>query len=311
MPTHHVLDASPETVHWGYFDAELAPVLEVESGDTVTLRSVSGTPRNLPGPGFHVPPELLEIHKSVQPKLPGHIVTGPVAVKGAKPGQVLQVDIIDVKPRQDWGYNYSAPLKGGLPDDVTETHQIIIKVDSEAWEAELPWGLRLPLAPFFGVMGTGPRPEWGMVSTIQPRANGGNLDNKELVAGTTLFLPVFVEGALFSAGDGHGRQGDGEVNVTAIEMALEGQFRLTARDDMELDAPMAETPTHYLTMAFHEDLDIAARDALRRMIGVITSRTNLSWGDAYALCSLACDLRVTQIVNGNKGVHAMLKKEWV
>ena len=135
-----------------------------------------------------------------------------------------------------------------------------------------------------------------------------NMDNKELIAGTTLYLPIFVDGANFSAGDGHGCQGDGEVCVTAIETALEGTFRLTVRDDMSITLPYAENETHIITMAFDEDLDDAAKEALRQMIGLITQRTNLSKAQAYSLCSLTADLRVTQIVNGNKGIHAIIPK---
>ena len=231
--THH-LPASVSTVHWGYFDAKLAPVLEVASGDTITLDSVSGGPVTLPGEGFHVPPELLEIHDKVPHKMIGHMLTGPVHVKGAKPGQVLQVDILDVGLRQDWGYNFVRPLSGGLPGEFHETTQMTIRLHEDSNEGELPWGTRLPLRPFFGVMGCAPPPAWGMISSIQPRAHGGNMDNKELIAGTTLYLPIFVEGANFSAGDGHGCRGDGEACVTAIETALKGGFRLTVRDDMSL-----------------------------------------------------------------------------
>ncbi|WP_417729589.1 acetamidase/formamidase family protein, partial [Roseovarius sp.] len=289
----HMLKSSPETVHWGFFDAGLEPALTVASGEEVTIQSISGDTPVLPGEGYTVLPEHQAVIDQVRPGLPGHILTGPVYVEGAKPGHVLQVDILDVKVRQDWGFNYSAPLKGALPDDFDEVTLSIIAIDTERNIGRLPWGLELPLNPFFGVMGVAPPPVWGRVSTIQPRANGGNLDNKELVAGTTLYLPVFVEGALFSAGDGHGAQGDGEVCVTAIETALEGRFRLTVRDDMSLTLPRAETPDHFITMAFNEDLDEAGRDALRQMLDLITARTNRSRAEAYMLCSLAADLRVT------------------
>lgn len=304
----HVLNSSPETVHWGFFDAGLEPALTVASGDEVTIQSISGDKAVLPGAGFTVLPEHQAVIEQCRPGLPGHILTGPVYVEGAKPGHVLQVDILDVKVRQDWGFNYSAPLKGALPNDFDEVTLSIIAIDAERNIGRLPWGLELPLSPFFGVMGVAPPPVWGRVSTIQPRVNGGNLDNKELVAGTTLYLPVFVEGALFSAGDGHGAQGDGEVCVTAIETALEGRFRLTVREDISLTLPRAETPDHFITMAFNEDLDEAGRDALRQMLDLITAATSLSRAEAYMLCSLAADLRVTQMVNGNKGIHVMLSK---
>ncbi len=153
-------------------------------------------------------------------------------------------------------------------------------------------------------------PAWGAISTAPPRKNGGNLDNKELVAGTTLYLPIFVEGALFSAGDGHGAQGDGEVSINAVETGLTGTFRLTVRDDMKLEWPMAETPTHMITMAFDPDLDDCVVIALRTMIDLLGARAGLDRYQAYTLCSLAADLRITQVVNGNKGVHVMLDKRY-
>lgn len=303
------LTASPETCAWGYFDATLRPVLEVRSGETVVVETVSGGPDHIPsaGSGFRIPPELLDIHARSPRQLPGHILTGPIAVAGAKPGHVLEVQILDVKLRQDWGWNLIRPLSGTLPDDFPNARTEIIPLDREAMTARLSWGLDLPLRPFFGVMGVAPPSNWGRISSIQPRAHGGNIDNKELVPGTTLFLPVFVEGALFSCGDGHAAQGDGEVCVTAIETALEGTFRLVLREDMALTRPRALTPTHLVTMGLHEDLDRCAEIALRDMIDWIVERAGLSREDAYMLCSLAGDLRITQTVNGNKGVHMMME----
>ena len=243
--------------------------------------------------------------------VPGHILTGPVAVAGAEPGDVLEVDILDVQLRQDWGYNLIRPLAGTLPDDFHETRLLNIPLDRERMVGRMPWGLDLPLAPFFGVMGTAPPPAWGMISTAPPRRNGGNLDNKELVAGTTLYLPIFVEDALFSVGDGHGVQGDGEVCITAVETGLTGTFRLTVRDDMRLEWPMAETPTHMITMAFDPDLDDCVVIALRQMLDLICARAGLDRYQAYSLASLTADLRVTQVVNGNKGIHVMLDKRYL
>jgi acetamidase/formamidase len=174
--------------------------------------------------------------------------------------------------------------------------------------ARLPWGTEVPLRPFFGVLGVAPPPAWGRVSSIQPRAHGGNMDNKELVAGATLFLPIWNEGALFSAGDGHAVQGDGEVCLTALETCMTGTFELIVRKDMSLAMPRAETPEHYITMGMNEDLDDAAKQALRDMIVLIRECANLGAEDAYTLCSLTADLRITQLVDGNKGVHAMLPK---
>lgn len=308
--TRHELNASVETCHWGYFDATLPPVLTIQNGDAVTIRTVSGGANVLPPDGFHVPPELLEIHEKSERLLPGHILTGPVAIEGAMPGDVLEVRIKDVRLRQDWGWNMIRPLSGTLQDDFHEERLMNIPLDLDKNIAKLPWGLDLPLAPFFGVMGVAPPAAWGRIGTIVPRLMGGNLDNKELVAGSTLYLPVFTEGALFSCGDGHGAQGDGEVNVTAIETALEGDFEFAIRRDITLKTPRAETPTHLITMGLDPDLDQCVVQALRDMIVLLGETAGLSREDAYTLCSLAADLRVTQTVNGSKGVHCMIAKEF-
>jgi len=311
--THHRLDAAPETVHWGYFDAARKPLLTIENGDAVTISTVSGVPAQMPPKDspFKLPKALADIHAAQTQRLPGHICTGPVAVRGAKAGMTLEVEIQSIELNYDWGYNMIRPMTGALPDDFSEMRVIHIPLDRQRMTGRLPWGLDIPLRPFFGVMGVAPPAGWGVVSTIQPRRNGGNMDNKELVAGTTLYLPIHIDGAMFSVGDGHGAQGDGEVNVNAIETGLVGTFRLNYRSDMPLEWPMAETPTHMITMAFHPDLDEAAVIALRTMIKLIGARGGLSREDAYTLCSLAADLRVTQIVNQYKGIHIMLDKKYL
>jgi len=305
---HHRLRSTPDTVHWGWFDAALPHVLAIESGDRVTVESLSGGPSNLPGDGFHVPPELLEVHAKSQRRMPGHILTGPIAVRGARPGDALEVRIIDVALRQDWGYTAVRPLAGALPGDIESGEQIISRLDRETQTALLPWGLRIPLRPFFGVMGVAPPASWGAISSIQPRAHGGNLDNTLLVPGSTLYLPVFVAEAGFSVGDGHAVQGDGEVCVTAIETALTGTFEIHVRKDLRLDYPAAETPTHLITMGMDPDLDTAARDALRRMVGRVERETGLTRNRAFMLMSLVADVRVTQLVNEHKGIHVMMPK---
>jgi acetamidase/formamidase len=310
MPHHH-LHSSPETCHWGFFEAKLKPVLTIESGDEVTIDTVTGGPDVVPDRSkFHVPPELADIHARSERMVPGHILTGPVAVAGAEPGDVLEVDILDVQLRQDWGYNLIRPLAGTLPDDFHETRILNIPLDRERMVGRMPWGLDLPLKPFFGVMGVAPPPAWGRITTVMPRAHGGNMDNKELKPGTTVYFPVFNEGGLFSVGDGHGVQGDGEVCVTALETALTGTFRLVLRKDLRFELPRAETPSHHITMGFNEDLDDAAKTALRQMITLIGERLALPPEDAYMFCSLAVDMRVTQLVDGNKGIHAMLPKRY-
>ena len=308
----HRLDAAPDTVHWGFFDAALKPLITVDSGDTVTFSTVSGQPTQMPKTeaGLTVPSALTAIHKCLQPKLGGsHILTGPVAVRSARAGQVLEVRIKKIDLHYDWGYNTIRPLAGALPYDFKAMRVIHIPLDKARMIGTLPWGLELPLKPFFGIMAVAPPAAWGALSTQPPRKNGGNIDNKELTAGTTLYLPIHTDGALFSCGDGHGAQGDGEVCVNAIETGLIGTFQLIVRDDMALEWPMAETPTHVMTMGFDPDLDDCVVIALRDMIKLICRRTNLSREDAYTLCSLAADLRVTQVVNGSKGIHVMLEKK--
>jgi acetamidase/formamidase len=252
---------------------------------------------------------LSAIHARVPQRLGPHIMTGPIAVHGAKAGQVLEVRIKSIALHYDWGYNAIRPLAGALPDDFAATRLIHIPLDRARMTGRLPWGLELPLKPFFGVMVVAPPRAWGAIGSPPPRRNGGNMDNKELMAGSTLYLPIHVDGALFSVGDGHGVQGDGEVCITAIETGLVGTFELHVRDDFTLQWPMAETPNEFITMGFDPDLDDAAVIALRNMLDLICARTNLSREDAYTLCSLAADLRVTQVVNGSKGIHVVLKKE--
>jgi acetamidase/formamidase len=308
LANHHVL-SSPQTCQWGFLDAASEPVASIASGDCVTIDTVSGAPGHVPTSGeFLIPPELLEIHRSVRQGPGPHIPTGPVFVEGAEPGDVLEVHILDVKCRQNWGLNISRPLAGALPYDFPEKHVNTISLDLARDVARTTWGLELPLAPFFGIMAVAPPPAWGRVSSIMPRAFGGNLDNKELVAGTILYLPVFVPGALFTCGDGHGAQGDGEVNVNAIETALQGKFRLTVRKDLSFTSPRAETPEFLITMGMDPDLDQCAVMALRDMIDWVSQITGLKKEDAYAFCSIACDMRVTQIVNGCKGIHIMARK---
>ena len=308
MANSLTIDASPETVHWAFFDAALSPVATIESGDTLTLNTVSGGPDILPDNSFEILPEHLEIHDKVTPGGAGHIMTGPVAIRGAQPGDMVEVRILDVSLRTDWGWNRIRPLSGTLPEDFPTLTLNHLRLDREKMVGQMPWGVDLPLSPFFGVMGVAPAPEWGRITSIIPRAHGGNLDIKALGAGTTLYLPVFNDGALFSAGDGHAVQGDGEVNGTAIETCLSGTFQLILHKNTPIAMPRAENETDYFTIGIDPSLDNAAKQALREMIALIHEKTNLSKEDAYMLCSLAADLRISQTVNVHKGVHVMLKK---
>jgi len=308
MAEHHTLQANPETVAWGYWDATREPVLRINSGDRVTLHSISGGPEDLPTDHSIVVPEQLEIHARCERGPGPHFLTGPIWVNGAEPGDTLEVRILDIQLRDEWGWNLIEPLLGTLPEDFPNRRHLVLPIDRTARSATLPWGIDIPLEPFFGNFGVAPPPNYGRITSTIPREHGGNLDNKNLVSGTTTYFPVWNDGALFSAGDGHAVQGHGEVCLTAIETGMTGTFELIVRKDLKLTFPRAESPTHLISMGLNEDLDDAAKQALREMINWITELTNLSREDAYTLCSLAGDLHVTQLVDVNKGVHCVLPK---
>lgn len=311
--THHI-DWRPENLFWGYFDAMTPPVLEIDSGDEVILDCLPACMMEdlPPGHAQVLPAHLEALAAHADRPGPGpHFMTGPVHVRGAMPGDVLQVDILEATPMQDWGFTAIMPWLGALPEEFTTYQRQFLSIDRQAGTCTVPWGLTMPLEPFFGILAVAPPRAWGRIGSPQPRAHGGNMDNKELQVGTTLYLPVHEEGALFSAGDGHGRQGDGEVSIAAVETALRGRFRLTVRKDMSLPGPYAESPTHLISMGFHESLDEAMRRAVRQMVGLVSDQAGISRDDAYMLLSLAGDLRITQVVDGEKGVHMMMRKDWL
>ena len=312
MAERHEIPPSPDAMVWGYLEASRPPVLEIASGDTVTLHSFpAGGVETLPADRQLVDPDYLAALATL-PQGPGpHFVTGPVHVRGAEPGDTLQVDILDVKVRQDWGFAAILPLLGTLPEEFTDYEIVHALLDHARNVAIMPWGTELPLAPFFGILATAPPATWGRVGTPVPRAFGGNMDNKELRPGSTLYLPVFNKGALFYAGDGHALQGDGEVSITALETGVTGAFRLTVRKDMSLRWPFAETATHLMSIGLDEDLDDAAKQAVREMVMHICARSDLTRNQAYMLCSLAGNLRVTQLVDGNKGIHMLFPKAYL
>jgi acetamidase/formamidase len=296
-------------VHTGFFDSTIAPVLTIESGDTVNLSTMMLMDGQLRG-GMTFE-ELLALRRGyVDRKVGGHTLTGPIFVVGAEPGDVLEVRIGRLVP-VDFGVNYHLPGHmgiGGLPEDFPTGRIKTFELDRERLETVFAPGVMLPLAPFLGVMGVAPKPGERRPAAI-PDYFGGNIDNKELKEGASLFLPVSVRGALFSAGDAHAVQGDGEVNVTAIETALEeAVLQFIVRKDMRLQRPLAETPTHWITMGFHPDLDEAAKMALRDAIRFLVEVKGLAPDEAYAFASVAVDLHVTQIVDTNKGIHAMIPK---
>jgi len=304
----HELIADVGTVHRGVFDASLPPALTISPGDTVLVTTLSGT--ELPGPqsGFTVSAQHRNVLARVPEGIGPHFMTGPIAVSGAVPGDELVVEILAMELEQDWGWNAIRPGKGALPDDFEQGRTVHIGIDRLRRIVTMPWGLELQARPFFGVIGVAPRPEDGPQTSVIPRDFGGNIDNKNLGAGAILHLPVFNPGALLSVGDGHALQGDGEVCLTAVETGLRGALRIGLAKSTGAARPWAETPSHWITMSFDEDLDRAAQNALREMIKLIAARSSLSRADAYTLCSVAADVHVTQLVNVNKGAHVMLEK---
>jgi acetamidase/formamidase len=310
MSAHHKLLAGVATVHRGVFDAAIAPVLKIESGDVVEITTLSGAVEDLPGANsaFTVSAAHKDVLGNVAPGEGPHFMTGPIAVSGAMPGDELIVDILAMELGDDWGWNLTRAGKGTLPDDFPETRRIHVGIDRTRGVVKMPWGLEIPVAPFFGVIGVAPPRADGRLTSVIPRAWGGNIDNKNLGAGARLHLPVFNAGALLSTGDGHAIQGDGEVCLTAIETGLRGTLRLTVAKGTGIAQPWAETPTYFITMAFDRDLDIAVDSAVREMVKLIVRVGRLSGADAYTLCSIAADVHVTQLVNINKGAHVMLAK---
>jgi acetamidase/formamidase len=309
----HKLRVSPETLAWGHYWAGAKPVLSVKSGDVVEVQTVSGNPANLERAGLpadQLAPELLKLYSSVpgEARGPGgHLLTGPIAIEGAQPGDVLEVRIREIRLDVPYAYN-SMGRNGFLADVFKQGTTKIIPLDRQRMLARFAPGIDLPLKPFFGSMGVAPPESAGKINSAPPGIHAGNLDNKELVAGTTLYIPVHVPGALFEVGDGHAGMGNGEVDITALETSLTGVFQFVVRKDMHLKWPRAETPTHYITMGLDPDLTQAARLAALETIDFLESEKKLSREEAYMLTSVAVDLEITQLVDGTKGVHAMIPK---
>ena len=305
----HKLVVTAATAQRDFLDASIPPLLTIESGDTVVMNTIMLMGNQLRC-GISLP-EIAALRKGYSDrKEVAPTLSGPIFVKGAEPGDVLEVRIKKLVPI-DCGVNYHYPgsmKRGGLFEDFPNGQVKTFRFDPQKKETTFSPGIVIPLRPFLGRMGVAPKPGERKAGSA-PHYCGGNLDNKELVSGTTLFLPVSVKGALFATGDAHAVQGDGEVNVTAIETALEeAVLEFVVRKDLKLELPMAETPTHWITMGFHEDLNEATKIALREAIQFIAKTKGLTRDDAYSLASLAVDLRVTQIVNGTKGIHAMIPK---
>jgi acetamidase/formamidase len=313
-PKTHRLETTPSTVAYGYYWSEAPPVLRIASGDIIDVDTLlTNTPQGLQRAGVaeeKIQASLRSVVEEVtgERRGPGgHILTGPVYVEGAQPGDVLEVNVLSIDLALDYGYN---GCSGFLPDNCDKALPAkIIALDRKTMTAEFLPGIVIPLRPFFGSMGVAPAADAGRVSSNPPGRHAGNLDNRELVAGSTLYIPVFVPGALFEVGDGHAAQGDGEVDQTAIETSLRGRLRLTVRKDMKLAWPRAETPTDYISMATDPDLTIATRGAIQEMIDFLAAEKHLTQHQAYQLVSIAGNVAVTQLVDKpNHGVHVRLPK---
>jgi acetamidase/formamidase len=312
-PGIHELPLQPAHVHWGYYDARVPPALRVASGDRVRVETmVAGGLQRLRLAGVSeadIPESLKAVERLVTERGPGaHPMSGPIFVAGAEPGDTLEIRILAIEFLHPFGVNAFSPGGGVLPDDFPYAHLRLLRWRPGADRVEFRPGVTLPLAPFFGSIGVAPPPLVGRISSRPPGWHGGNLDNKDLVAGSVLYLPVHVSGALLSIGDGHALQGDGEVTGTALETSLRGTFEVRVRKGQRLRWPRAETPTHYIAMGFNEDLDEATRLATREMVDFLAAEKNLPREEAYMLCSLAADLHVTQAVDATKGVHASIPK---
>ena len=313
-PRTHRLEATPDTVAYGYYWAEAKPALRIASGDIIDVDTLlTNTPTGLARAG--VPDDKIQASlKAIvagvtgDRKGPGgHILTGPVFVEGAEPGDVLEVKILSIDFQIDYGYN---GCSGIIPENCDRSvASRIIPINRKAMTAEYVRGIVIPLEPFFGSMGVAPAPELGRVSSNPPGRHAGNLDNKELVVGSALYIPVFAKGALFEIGDGHGAQGDGEVDQTAIETSLRGRLQLTVRKDMKLIWPRAETATDYISMATDPDLAVATKTAIQEMVDFLAATKNLTKHQAYQVVSLAGNVAVTQLVDKpNVGVHVRMPK---
>jgi acetamidase/formamidase len=311
-PKVHELKASAQTVHRGFFDASLKPVLTINSGDIVRIETATGNPRyfeKLGVPKEKIPQELYAIYEGVEGTARGdHTLNGPIYVNGAQSGDMLEVRIRSIDLRLPIAGQGFVPNRGLLTEDFPNGKDRVLWLDLKKKTTEYAPGVVVPLKPFWGVIGVAPPRSMGRVPSGPPNIFGGNMDNRDLVGGATLYLPVFEPGALLSIGDGHAAQGYGEVCLSAIETSLKGEIQVILHKNKSLKQPRAETPTHYMTMGLHQDLDEAAKIATREMLDWIVQLKGLNRDDAYMLASSAMDLVVTQVVDGTKGIHAFMPK---
>jgi acetamidase/formamidase len=320
---HFVLKATPDSVSWGWLDPKMKPQLTIDSGDTVSIETLMHA-RDQIQPG--VPMEkIIELRKA-NPGGGPHSLTGPVFVKGAMPGDVLEIRILKIVPKKV-GTNFNLPGKefpsiGALPSQFPEGHVQYFAIDPKKPTVQFKPGIEIPLRPFPGTLAVGidpedPSPRKGgvkddklaPVSSLRPWKNGSNMDINELVAGSTIFLPVFQEGGLIWTGDSHCAQGNGEVNLTAMECSFEEiELQPIVHKDMKVNFPRIETKTHYISTGFDEDLSKAFTIALNETIDFLVDKKGLDRYEAYSLAAMTADCRVSQVVDIRKGVHCMIPK---
>lgn len=308
--------ATPKTVAWGHYDAKTPPVLRIHSGDTVVFHTVlTNSPTGLQKAGVKpadVEQDLRDIFNGVpqSDRGPGgHILTGPVYIDGAAPGDTLEIRLKKIDLAIPYAYNAFRYGLGFQTDDFPYSRIKIIPLDLATRTAHFSPGIEIPLRPFFGSMGVAPPPAFGRYDSAPPTIIGGNMDNKELVQGSSVYFPVFVPGALFQIGDGHAGQGNGEVDITAMETSLVGTVQFILHKGMKSGPyPRAETPTAYVSMGFDDNLTVAAHKAVAGMIDFLVQHKHLSRDDAYMLISVAGDIDITELVDHNKGVHVVLPK---
>jgi acetamidase/formamidase len=311
---------TPATVVYGGYDPDAKPALRVASGDEVIVGAVSTCGARLLRPATDtgaIEPAYRAIAAAVRDSTlrrgpGGHILTGPIWVEGAEPGDVLEVRIEAVDLDLPFACNSFGPRSGFLPEDfpgVSKSRIVPLDRARMVGRFDDSLGIEIPLRPFFGSMGVAPAPERGRINSAPPGTHAGNLDNRELVAGTILYIPVHARGALFEVGDGHAAQGDGEVDITALETALRGRFQLIVRKDLKrLAWPRGETRTHWIAMGADSNLTTATKIAVREAIGLLADVRKMTREDAYMLVSTGCDVHVTQLVDGTMGVHVMIPK---
>ena len=311
----HTLMPSSKTVVYGGYDADAKPALRIASGDEVEIGAVSTCGARLLQPGKDTGTVEQAYRQIAGPDRDttlrrgpgGHILTGPIYVEGAEPGDVLEVRIKRVDMDIPYACNSFSSRAGFIPEDFPNTTRSrIVPLDRERLIGHFSDSIQIPLRPFFGSMGLAPAT--GRINSAPPSTHAGNLDNKELVAGTILYIPIKSRGALFEAGDGHAAQGDGEVDITALETALRGHFQFIVRKDMKLTWPRGETRTHWIAMGTDSSLTLATKTAVREAIVLLGDVKKMSREDAYMLISTGCDVRITQLVDGTMGVHVMIPK---